>query len=473
VRRGVAAALAAGALLAAAAAAVLLRPAPHRPHVVVLLWDTTRADRLTPHGHARETTPWLASLAARGVLFENCRAPSPWTLPSHASLFTGLMPSDHGALHMRAPLMPHHRTLAEDLAAAGYDTLLVYNNEFVGPPWGLAQGFARERLARSAEGKPTAAAAVAVLREELGARAADPERRDRPLFLFVNLLDPHLPYDPPESLERAWRLPGAAESEVRALREFGFPREMEHNLGIRVLDGRSLEILGRLYDAELRETDARCAEMEDLLAAAGILGPGKDSLLVVTSDHGENLGEEGLVDHKLSVSDALLHVPLVLHRPGTFEGGRREAAGVGLQDLHPTILEAAGLPVDGVATPAARSLRAPDPGRVVVSEFPAPLPFLEQMRIHRAFRDYPPATFARFHDGLLAATASPSGGRLLKWTRRSRGAFEGSPATTRETLHDLAADPREERDLLAVPEPAAADRAAAAALAAAADGLPR
>jgi arylsulfatase A-like enzyme len=471
VRRGIAAALAAGTLLAAAA--VLLRPGPHRPHVVVLLWDTTRADRLTSHGHARDTAPWLASLAARGVLFENCRAPSPWTLPSHASLFTGLMPTVHGAIDLRDPLMPHHRTLAEDLAAAGYDTLLVYNNSAVAPNSGLAQGFARERYARSPEGKPTAAAAVEVLRQELGARAADPKRRDRPLFLFVNLLDPHLPYDPPESLERAWRLPGAAESEVRALREFGFPREMEHNLGLRVLDARSLEILGRLYDAELKETDARCAEMETLLAGAGILGPGKDTLLVVTSDHGENLGEEGLLDHKLSVSDALLHVPLVLHRPGSFEGGRRETAGVALQDLHPTILEAAGLPVDGAATPAARSLRAPDPARVVVSEFPAPLPFLEMLRVRPGFRDLPPATFARFHDGLLAATASPAGGRLLKWTRRSRGPFEGSPAAVRETLHDLAADPREERDLLALPGPAAADRAAAAALAAAADGLPR
>ena len=316
-----------------------------RPNIVVLLWDTTRADRLSAFGYPRRTTPWLKSLAARGVRFEQCRTPAPWTLPSHASLFTGLLPRHHGASHIESPLAPAHRTLAERLDDAGYDTVLVYENINLAPASGLAQGFDRVLDVLNERGSG-AGPSFEVLAQELAERRQDPARSARPLFLFVNLMEPHLSYDPPPALAQPW-LPEQATKEAVVL---------ARNLGIRKLDVSTFDILGALYDAEVADLDAHCARVEDLLEREGILGEGVDTLFVVTADHGENLGEHGLIDHKLSVADPLLHVPLVMHWPGHLEGGRSVAEQVRLQDLFPTLLEAAGLDWDPTATPFATSL---------------------------------------------------------------------------------------------------------------------
>ena len=135
---------------------------------------------------------------------------------------------------------------------------------------------------------------------------------------------------------------------MREAKNFQFPEDMAHNLGIRRLPERTLGILSSLYDAEVRTLDDGCRSIEALLGREGILSPeGAGFLLVVTADHGENIGEHGLVDHKLSVADTLLHVPLVIHSPGRFEGGAAIPAQVRLQDLFPTLLEAAGAAVPG------------------------------------------------------------------------------------------------------------------------------
>ena len=449
-------------LAGAGAAAWLLRPAPERPNIVVLLWDTTRADRLSAYGAARKTTPWLEGLAARGVLFEQCRAPSPWTQPSHASLFTGLLPRHHGSTTLESPLAPAHRTLAERLKEAGYDTVLLSNNSLVSPLTGLAQGFDRFVDVGRATGETTAAATLEVLRAELAARRNDGTRVGRPLFLFVNLMDAHLPYEPPEEVARPWIPADAPEADVARLREFEFPRELGHILGISILPPADIAILRSLYDAEIRYLDDHGARMQRLLEEEGVLG-GR-SMLVVTSDHGEHLGEHGFLDHKLSVADVLLRVPLVLHAPGRFEGGRRVKVAVRLQDLFPTLLETAGLPVEGSATPHAASLLpAALDARPQVAEFSPALGFLPRMReIHP---DAPESAFLPFHRRFVTLVDVPAAGRRLKWniTRRVE---PGSSIEVEEgeTLFDVDADPGEDRDLLGVPDGKEDDRAAAARL---------
>jgi len=462
--RARAAALAAAVAAAAIAAAFALRgPSGPRPHLVVFLWDTTRADRLSAYGYARETTPWLRSVAAEGVLFEQCRAPSPWTLPSHASIFTGLLPRHHGAVSLESPLAPFHRTLAERLKDAGYDTVLVTNNLLVSPEAGLGQGFDTFRDVAKERGRQGADETLAVLEDALGARRADPARAERPLFLFVNLMEPHLPYEPPAELARPWRPEGATVEEVAKARRFQFPEDMAHNLGVRPMEPRVLAVLSTLYDAEVLALDGRCRALEALLAREGILGPGTDSLLVVTADHGENLGEHGLVDHKLSVAETLLRVPLVMRGRGRFEGGRREGAAVRLQDLFPTLLEAAGVPPAAGEAPHAASLLGPPPaGRAQVSEFAPPVSFLEGMRA--VFPGQPEEVFEPFRRGLLAAVAPGEGGRRLKWRRTWRTAEGGGPEVLAESLFDLQADPGEDRDLLGGPSPDPGDREAAARL---------
>jgi arylsulfatase A-like enzyme len=472
VKRGRVVAAALVLLLAGAGTAILLHraPAARLPHIVIFLWDTTRADHLSACGYRRETTPWLRKVASEGVLFEQCRTPAPWTVPAHASLFTGLLPAHHGSVDIYKPLAAAHETLAERLAKRGYDTVLVSNNEFVGPPEiGLGQGFARIRMVMQETGRPPSVRdTLTILTDELDLRRRDPDRADRPLFLFVNLMEPHLPYTPTPSVERAWRPEGVKESEVNELHDFKFPLDVLHNMGVPgyVLSAHQLSILPGLYDGEIRDMDAGCADLEGRLAEEGILGPGADCLFVVTADHGESLGEHGLVDHKFSCGDWLLHVPLVIRRPGRFEGGGRVAAQVRLQDLFPTLLDAAGVRWDPAAIPFARPLAATGvEDRVQVSEFPPSLAFEEQARPALP-ADLPPRVWDGYHIGILTATAPLEGGRRLKWTGRWRvdekGTFVGNLP---DELFDLAADPAEERDLLAAASPAPGDVAAAARLA--------
>ncbi len=463
--------LAAAGVLVATAAALgawwWLSPPRHRRDIVVILWDTTRADRLSAYGYARRTTPWLEEVAKQGVLYEQCRAPAPWTVPSHASIFTGLIPRHHGAVDVQSPLAPAHYTLAERLRDEGYDTILLSCNVLVGGELnGLGQGFDTIRVVpMETQRDPSAVDAADMLDGLLKAKAKDTQRAGKPLFLFVNLMEPHLPYNPPADLERPWRPAGATEDEVSLAKRISFPMDMAHNLGVQPLDPRTLSILPGLYDAEIRRMNDPCVEMERLLAAAGVLGGGSDAVLVVTADHGENLGEHGLLDHKLSTADFLLHVPLVIRWPGRLEGGRRVKEQVRLQDLFPTLLEAAGVAPPG-GTPHATSLVSePLADRYQVSEFAAPLSYIEGMHRMPPFAGQPEEIYEPMHVGILAVTAPPEGGRRLKWEGRWRLAANGETAALPERLFDLEADPREDRDLLGVKEPAPADLAAAKRLA--------
>ncbi len=426
------------------------RTAAPRPHVVVLVWDTTRADRLSPYGYTRDTTPWLTGVAKEGVLFEQCRAPSPWTLPSHASMMTGLLPRDHGAVELQSMLAPARVTLAERLSAEGYDTILVAANALVGRRTGLAQGFDVAVAASEDPRTPKASTVISLLETELETRANDPARAARPLFLFLNFMEPHLPYAPPLELERPWRPDGVSDEEVARAKRFEFPREMHHNLGLSRVSDRALSILSSLYDAELRDLDRRCADLEAVLRKHGLLatadaaaGTG-GTLLVVTSDHGENLGEEGLLDHKLSLSDALLHVPMVLRWPGRIPPGRRVTEAVRLQDLYPTVLEAAGATAGAPPTPDAVSLLVePLAARALVAEFPAPLSFLAGMR--RELPGEPEERFELLRRGILAVVDTS----LRKVIVTHRVAPDGARTEISRRLHDLRTDPGEKRDLLA------------------------
>jgi arylsulfatase A-like enzyme len=441
-------------LVGAGVAAWNLRPRGAPPHVVVFLWDTTRADRLSAYGYARDTTPWLERIAAEGVLYEQCRAPAPWTVPSHASLFTGLLPSHHGCLDLARRLAEVHETLAERLRARGYDTILISNNDFVGSDEvGLGQGFDRIVMVMKETGEPPSVRNTLVLLDrELRARRGDAARAAKPLFLFVNLMEPHLPYTPTPSFERAWRPGGATESEVNGMRSFMWPADVLHNMGVpgEVLDAKRVGILKALYDAEIRDLDAGSADLEKRLVEEGILGPGADALFVVTSDHGESLGEHGLLDHKFSSGDWLLRVPLVMRRPGRREGGRRVAEQVRLQDLFPTILDAAGARYDPAAIPDARPIPAAGADdRVAVSWFPPPLSFEEQARSALP-PDVPPRCYEPFRVGHLTATDALRDGRRLKWERRWTVDASGrNPQARPATLFDLEADPGEAVDLLA------------------------
>jgi len=345
---------------------------PARPNVLVITIDTWRADRLSAAGFPRPVTPELDRLAAESLRFTHVSAPRAKTTPSIASLFTGLYPHEHGARDLLMPLAPTFPLLAERLRAAGWSTAAIVGNFVLRDDFaGLARGFdswtedlpdaagvppenVPQRSARSL----TDGALVALgLRQPQPGDAAGPMRsavRDgEPWFLWLHYMDPHGDYAaPPEHriFERAtpeWIPPAPPPApdglNRRWIAEYNVPA------GARAADGRIDAARVRdQYDAEVHYADAEIGRLLSALRARGEL---ENTLVVVTSDHGESLGEQDYwFEHGRNVSEATVRVPLIVRWPELLAGrlAGRPAPGVrggdvSLCDVAPTILELLGL----------------------------------------------------------------------------------------------------------------------------------
>jgi arylsulfatase A-like enzyme len=409
-----------------------------RPDVVVVVLDCARAfdvSHVTPAGAS--TTPTIDRLGEESLTFAQATSTSCWTLPGHASLFTGLMPSRHGAHELSLRLPTDVPTLAELLAAAGYLTLGVTCNDLVTSVTGLDRGFAwlvEERDALPAACSSLAGhlvARVGALRQQLqrhharrrfahdhGGRRANQLlhkalRRlppERPLLLFVNYLETHLPYQPPDDALLPFLPPGASLEEARKLDQITMSKEAETSEG-------DLALLHALYRGALRYADSLVSELLAQLRAAGRL---EHSLLVVTSDHGENLGDHGLMDHHCSLHESVLRVPLVVRFPGATEVGVRQDLAT-LLDVLPTVCEVVGLP-----TPPTQgeSLAAPLQRSFAVAEYLAPHPDVRTNAHRQSMVD-----LGRHERGLRSIRTA-----TCKYISASDGRHE---------LYDLAADPME------------------------------
>ena len=303
--------------------------------------DTTRRDAVSAYGALENTTPYLDSLAREGLLYEWALAPSPWTLPSHAALFTSLGPEHHGVgVGGRMVLGPQFTTLAQRLRESGYETIGFSENPLLASELGLASGFdqfggevnANELRRWSAEDVRFDVA----LGIEAWAAQRDP---GRPFFVFVNLFDPHDPYELRESNPF---LPAAADREHAA--HVGRGRKRSQGVaefaGIcaRLPAAGDLEILRALYLDEVRAADAKLRAIHLTLGAAA----NGRLISVVTADHGEHLGEHRLLGHEFSLRSELLRVPLVVHGLPATPPARIEAR-VGLADIAPSLLGWVGL----------------------------------------------------------------------------------------------------------------------------------
>jgi arylsulfatase A-like enzyme len=292
-------------------------------NVVLIVLDTVRADHLSCYGYPRPTTPHLDSFAAGADRHLVARATAPWTLPSHASLFTGKLPQQHGADAFKlpsgavadaAPLSADELTLAEALAEAGYSTgAFAANKGYVNPRMGLAQGFTDFMSERYDALEMSRRAAQWV--------AAQPAQR--PWFLFVNYMDAHRPYNT-NALPgaRAAQLPtpagpdepGAVAS-LDALYNHVFLRKdpPPPELVQRVVDN---------YDLALANLDLGLGALFADLRVRGLLD---GALVVITSDHGEYFGEHDLVEHSKDIYEQALRIPLIVKRPGQAAGRVLEA----------------------------------------------------------------------------------------------------------------------------------------------------
>ena len=301
---------------------------PSRPtNVLLISIDTLRADRLGCYGYARPTSPTLDALARGGTLFEHTVAQSPWTVPSHATLFTGLFPHGHGVVSESDRLAEELPTLATLLRGRGFLTAAVVQTSWLSAAQGFTQGFdSFVEIPDYADGGTLVArAAETWLRAYAG----------RPLFLFLHFYDVHSEYRPkPEYRERFTKpYDGFVDGSTMQLQEL--------RNGFLALGARDLEQLSDLYDAEIRQLDDALGRLLPLLDELGVRD---ETLVVVTADHGEEFLEHGNVLHGRTLYREVLAVPLIWNGPGVPRGAR-VAAIASLADVVPTVLGRLGAAV--------------------------------------------------------------------------------------------------------------------------------
>lgn len=301
-------------------------------NIVLVVIDTLRADRLGVYGDPRGLTPNMDALARDGLLFERALAQSAWTTPATASILTGTDPTTHGARKLDTPIRTEVPALAEELRAAGLRTAGITTNVNTRKELGFDRGFDEfvylpEKKSR--EGRYAPAAEVLALSDlffdEVGRQ---------PFFLYLHLSEPHAPYKPEASIAAAV-VQGGPSAALRAEED---PQSvLARDPARRRPD--NLAWLATLYDAEVATVDRAIGELREQLASHGLAG---ETLIVLTSDHGEAFGEHGAVGHGRTLFAEELHVPLILNGPGFGAAGRR-VGGVARQiDLLPTLLELVG-----------------------------------------------------------------------------------------------------------------------------------
>ena len=329
-----------------------------RPNVVLISLDTVRPDHLGVYGYAKPTSPRLDAFARDAVVFTQARAQAPWTLPSHASLFTSLLPSHARVEDINQRLPDDVTTLAAQLAGAGYRTAALVNDGQMKAHWGLNRGFAEWR---EFPVDTPAGACDAITREALAWLARAPAADTPPFFLFLHYFDAHDPYEAPPAFRQRFGVTLTGEQTQQLLAhhrapsdelldkdeiariqaDYGFTDEqMQQELAKyrpRNFDLRDAALMAQLqaaYDAEIAWLDD---EVGKLLAALPA-----NTLVVIFSDHGEAFEEHGWMGHGATLHEEEIRVVLLM-RPPAARAGQRCDAPVMLLDVAPTILRQCGV----------------------------------------------------------------------------------------------------------------------------------
>lgn len=317
----------------------LLRPAPP-PCVILISIDTLRPDHLGCYGYPRETSPTLDRLASEGALFETVLTSTPWTLPAHAALFTGLPDRVHGCNADDRWLDERRHTLAEAFAAAGYRTAGFFSGPYLHPYFGFGQGFEtyedctsflqnEEAMLRGENLFDTvnklASADVTnpiILRKVRRWLDGNPRQ---PFFLFLHMWDVHPKFIAPAPYDRMF----ASAPPTRA------------NGAVGIDDREAVRKYVAGYDGEIRWTDETLKALFAVLRERKLLDR---SIIAVTSDHGEAFFEHGTTGHAQSLYEEEVRIPWLLRYPPAIAAGTRVSRVAGIADIAPTLLDLAGLP---------------------------------------------------------------------------------------------------------------------------------
>ncbi len=438
--------------------------APGAPNVLLLVLDTVRAQSMSTYGYTRQTTPRITGLAQTGVRFEHAISTASWTTPSHQSMMTGRFPHELIA-HWKDAMDDTHPTLAEVLGARGYVSGgFVANVEYAGYECGLARGFLHfeDYPVSLAELALSSSLAQAVVNNQtlrnltgehqiLGRKLADDVNRDflgwlskqdhgRPFFALLNYFDAHEIYLPPHPWDDEFG--SEAERDVSGTWHFKRRAKIPHK---KVVTPVQIQTELDAYEGSIAYLDYELGRLFDELERRGILD---DTIVVVTSDHGEQFGEHGKFEHGNSLYRQLVEVPLVIRFPARVPAGATVTEPVSLRDLPATLLDLARQDRGGIAGASLAPLWS------ATSPRQAPQPLLSEWAGGSLTPPTPQASpgffaravgFVRRKLGIETAEKREVMVRMKSLVSDGYHYVRNGDGT--EELYDFRGDPAEERDL--------------------------
>lgn len=463
-----------------------------RPHIVLIVLDTHRRDRLTTYGYHRKTTPNLGSFAQNAAIFENAISPAQWTIPAHASMFTGEYPTTHQTLQAHAMLDSRFDTVAKLLSASGYQTTGFCNNPLVGVlNNGLKRGFQTfynycgavpsvpkssnhlpkpfnrlwewytqqlrkasypiqnafahsdflfqaslhprfvslwSRLANFKGNTANSIGDVTALLKEAG-------RDSKPHFVFLNLMETHLPFSPPDTFIDKFA-PYFKES--REARDFLRRYNVETFRWLlpieEPLDELESAVLNDLYDVEVNYQDYLLSQLLEVLDQAD------DTLTIIVADHGEGIGEHSFLGHSFVAYQELVHVPLIIKFPDGMGAGQHIDETVSTRRLFHTMLNAANLEVFETEYRPATDVKQLSLARTVEGQDPE-----EESVFVEA---YPPTTFLSMMEKRTPQLIQPFHCTLNRWALYQDEYKLVKVENVQEELFHLRVDPGETKNLI-------------------------
>jgi len=427
-----------------------------RPNILWIVWDTVRADHLSLYGYSKPTTPFLGNWAQKAHIFDNCTSITNTTVPTHVSMFTGLMPSEHRRNNTENYLGGAFVTLAELLHDCGYQTYMYSANPHISRERNFAQGFDiaehpwdskyKDEVLQRLRQKIVPQNRYGQIPVRIGSSMVSPAltkdggevpqrgvtqwlkncKQNLPFFIFLNYMEAHQPYLPMEFYRR--QLMGSDHVQKSYDIDRSLVPMWSYTFGLKEYSKEAIEITKLTYDAAVIELDDL---LRDLITSLDANGYVDNTVVIVTSDHGELLGEHHMLDHQYSVYEPLIRVPLVVYYPERFSPGR-DGRPVTNLDLFPTVLELADVETPQGLHSVAVSLLRPQEQRLRVAECPA---FATRQFgiIKQFYPDFDPTP----------------------WSRTLRAVYQGQykyiwASDGRHELYDLAADPDELRNLITI-----------------------
>lgn len=463
-----------------------------RPNIILMVLDTHRVDKMSLYGYDREVTPAIDSFAQRGTVFDHAISPAQWTIPSHASLFSGLYPTVHQTVQSNNSLPEGVPTVTELLNANGYDTVAFCNNGLVGV---LDNGFRRgfdhfynyagtipdnPMIGRDLNGVQLMQQAVvgaarnftSLVERQFGNSPlllklafmpffvplwtnlvkfkGDSERslrdvmdylryhhttnNEQPFFMFINMMETHLPYYPPRQYVDKWVPYLKKERTTREfIRQFNTEGYRWAAPVVDPLTDWQERVILDMYNAEIAYQDKQLRKVFRYLRRSGEL---ENTMVIITSDHGEGHGDHDQMGHAFVVYEELVHVPLIVHYPALFPADERIEAPVSTRRIFHTILEAAGVPHNQLGEQAetfslARTVEGKEPENeeVIAEAFP-PQNFIDVVEMNN------PEVIEPFRCGMMRRGIYDGSRKLIM--------VGGQP----DEFFDVNADPDETENLL-------------------------